>query len=278
MLIKDAFLVVLLFSVNLSFAEDFRIGSWNVRCVEKSDSLAGDAWSKRVPEISKIIHFIDFDVVGIQEADSLQTADLSRFLNEFSFYSPDSESGNPIFFKKDVFDVLDSGFFWISETEGIRSRGWDARDYRTCVWLKLARKDSKKTFYFFNTHWDHKGAEARYQSALQLLKKIPEMVGDEPWFYVGDLNSQRHQKPLKTIEKSGFAFFAMDFAKYVYAPEGSFNHYKPEKIGKHTIDHVIYNGSMSILRYGVLNATYWDGEEMRVPSDHHPLFVLVDLK
>ena len=85
MLIKDAFLVVLLFSVNLSFAEDFRIGSWNVRCVEKSDSLAGDAWSKRVPEISKIIHFIDFDVVGIQEADSLQTADLSRFLNEFSF-------------------------------------------------------------------------------------------------------------------------------------------------------------------------------------------------
>jgi hypothetical protein len=35
---------------------------------------------------------------------------------------------------------------------------------------------------------------------------------------------------------------------------------------------------MSILRYGVLNATYWDGEEMRVPSDHHPLFVLVDLK
>jgi len=278
MLIKDAFLVVLLFSVNLSFAEDFRIGSWNVRCVEKSDSLAGDAWSKRVPEISKIIHFIDFDVVGIQEADSLQTADLSRFLNEFSFYSPDSESGNPIFFKKDVFDVLDSGFFWISETEGIRSRGWDARDYRTCVWLKLARKDSKKTFYFFNTHWDHKGAEARYQSALQLLKKIPEMVGDEPWFYVGDLNSQRHQKPLKTIEKSGFAFFAKDFAKYVYAPEGSFNHYKKEKIGKHTIDHVIYNGSMSILRYGVLNATYWDGEEMRVPSDHHPLFVLVDLK
>lgn len=278
MLKKNAFLLMCLLSVNFLFAEDFRIGSWNVRCVEKSDSLAGDAWSKRVPEISKIIHFIDFDVVGIQEADSLQTADLSRFLNEFSFYSPDSESGNPIFFKKDVFDVLDSGFFWISETEGIRSRGWDARDYRTCVWLKLARKDSKKTFYFFNTHWDHKGAEARYQSALQLLKKIPEMVGDEPWFYVGDLNSQRHQKPLKTIEKSGFAFFAKDFAKYVYAPEGSFNHYKPEKIGKHTIDHVIYNGSMSILRYGVLNATYWDGEEMRVPSDHHPLFVLVDLK
>ncbi len=47
------------------------------------------------------------------------------------------------------------------------------------------------------------------------------MIKNEPWFYVGDLNAQRHQKPLKIIEKSGFAFFAFDSAKYVYAPEGS---------------------------------------------------------
>lgn len=278
MLKKNAFLLVCLLFVNFLFGENFRLGSWNVRFVEMKDSLVGDAWSKRVPEISRIIHFTDFDVIGIQEAHAIQIEDLSQFLKEYSFYAPYSESGNAIFFKRNLFDVLDSGFFWVQETDNTTNQVSYARDHRTCVWLKLVRKESNTIFYVFNSHWNHKIPEARYYSALQLLKKIPEMVGNEPWFYVGDLNSQRHQKALKTIEKSGFAFFAMDSAKCVYAPEGSFNHYKYEKIGRNMIDHVIYSGAMPIHRYGVLNMTYWDGEVMRVPSDHHPIFVEVEFK
>ncbi len=275
---KNTLLLVFLLSTSFLLAAELHLVSWNVRCVEKKDSLAGDAWSKRVPEIANLIHFLDFDIIGIQESDSLQSLDLNRFLDGYSFYGPDPESANPIFYKNTAFEVLDSGFFWISKTDHVRSRGWDARDHRTCVWLKLIQKDSQKIFYVFNTHWDHKGAEARYQSALQMLEKIPHIVGDDSWFYLGDLNAKRHQKALKTIEKSGVAYFAMDSASYVYAPTASFNHYKYDKVGKHTIDHILYSGAMSILRYGILNMTYWDGEKMRVPSDHHPIFMHVKLK
>ncbi|NLE03528.1 MAG: hypothetical protein GX638_01830 [Crenarchaeota archaeon] len=278
MYVKKAVLLVVCFCANLLFGEDLRLGSWNVRFVEKKDSLAGDAWSKRVPQISKIILFTDFDVIGIQEVDSAQTKDLNYFLDGYSYYAPYPQSGNAIFYKRQLFDVLDSGFFWVSETADSENQTTYARDHRTCVWQKMVRKGSNKIFYVFNSHWHHKIAEARNYSALQLLKKAPEIAGDYPWFYLGDLNAHRHQKALKTIENSGNAFFAMDSAKYVYAPEGSFNHYKYEKIGKNMIDHVIYNGVMSILRYGVLNMTYWDGEVMRMPSDHHPIFVQVDLK
>jgi len=277
MIIKKI-LVVLVVYFNCLYAEELRLGSWNVRAVETTDSLAGNAWSKRLPQIVNSILFSDFDIIGLQEADSAQTAGLGQALNNYHYFLPNQEKINPIFFKRDVFDVLDSGFFWLSQTEDIKSRGWNARSFRTCVWLKLVRKGSEKVFFVFNTHWDRKSVEARQQSALQMLKKIPSISENYPWFYFGDLNAQRQDESLKSIEKSGYAFFASDSAKYLYNPNGSYNYYDYQKKSKYTFDYLIYNGSISILRYGILNLTYWDGEVMRVPSDHHPIFVHANLE
>ncbi|NLE05763.1 MAG: endonuclease, partial [Crenarchaeota archaeon] len=64
------------------------MGSWNVRVVETKDSLSGNAWSKRFPHIANSILFTDYDIIGIQEADSAQTADLGQILDNYSYYLP----------------------------------------------------------------------------------------------------------------------------------------------------------------------------------------------
>ncbi len=46
-------------------------------------------------------------------------------------------------------------------------------------------------FYLFNTHFDHRGEEARTQSARLLLEKINALAGDALVSYGGRVNEEQ---------------------------------------------------------------------------------------
>ena len=37
-------------------------------------------------------------------------------------------------------------------------------------------------------------------------------------------------------------------------------------------------GGVDILRYGILRETYFDGENFRFPSDHHPVMIEIEVR
>lgn len=59
--------------------------------------------------------------------------DMSSVLPEYSFIGVGRDDGkeqgeySAIFYKRELFDVLDSGTFWLSPTPEKPSLGWDAR-------------------------------------------------------------------------------------------------------------------------------------------------------
>ena len=65
--------------------------------------------------------------------------------------------------------------FWLSESPEMASRGWDAALNRIVTWVHLQDRKSGKEFFHFNTHFDHKGREARENSARLILDKIKEI-------------------------------------------------------------------------------------------------------
>ncbi len=68
--------------------------------------------------------------------------------------------------KKARFELLASGYFWLSETPEIAgSRGWDGACERIASWGKLKDKISGKEYFALNTHLDHIGVVARREAS-----------------------------------------------------------------------------------------------------------------
>jgi endonuclease/exonuclease/phosphatase family metal-dependent hydrolase len=67
---------------------------------------------------------------------------------------------------------MNSQTFWLSEQPIAGSKSWDAAITRIVTWAKFKDLKTKKVFFVFNTHFDHRGTVARRESANLLLKKI----------------------------------------------------------------------------------------------------------
>ena len=77
----------------------------------------------------------------------------------------------------------------MSETPQIPgSKGWDAGLTRICSWVQLKEKSSGTVFFVFNTHFDHRGKQARRNSAALLRHTIDSLAGNNPVIVTGDFN------------------------------------------------------------------------------------------
>lgn len=55
--------------------------------------------------------------------------------------NPNFDEYQPIYWKKDKFDLQDKGVFWLSEEPNVPgSKSWDSACTRHAVWVKLLNK------------------------------------------------------------------------------------------------------------------------------------------
>ena len=71
------------------------------------------------------------------------------------------------------------------------SKGWDAALPRIATWVKLRDRvnNQAKPILFLNTHFDHRGQQARRESAKLIRKKILELGADCDLVVTGDFNA-----------------------------------------------------------------------------------------
>nr|WP_262915707.1 endonuclease/exonuclease/phosphatase family protein [Niabella ginsengisoli] len=177
-------------------AQSYTIASYNLRFDNKND--IGNLWKDRKAYVASLISFHDFDIFGTQEAQPHQLEDVLKALPDYARYGKGRDDGSDkgehsaIFYKKDKFQLLSSGDFWLSETPDKPGLGWDATCCnRICSWVYLQDKKSKKKFYFFNVHFDHEGKIARLESSKLILQKIKEIAKGVPAILTGDFNAGR---------------------------------------------------------------------------------------
>lgn len=277
------------------------LGSYNIRYDNPSDVRDGNGWSQRVGVIASLIRFHDFDVLGTQEGLPHQMKDLRKLLPEHQCVSYGRDDGKDagehiaIFYKRDRFELLDSGLFWLSETPERPGKGWDADLPRICTWAKLRERSSSVNFYFFNVHLDHRGKQARRNGVDLILRKIGELAGGEPVVLTGDFNADQTSDVYRRIVDSGQLDDAAETAEIAYLLNGTANGFKPNGETSSRIDHVFLSSGTRVLRYGVLTDSYriasrepivgdhsesnfpaevkFQDHEARLPSDHFPVLV-----
>ena len=252
-------------------------GSYNIRCDTPVDG--DNAWPYRKERVEALIRFYGFDVRGVQEAKPSQMSDL-RAMPGFASVGVGRDGGDrgeysAIFYRTDRLRVLDSGTFWLSETPDTVSKGWDAALNRICTWAKMKDRRTGRVFYFFNTHFDHVGREARLRSAELLAGRIRIVAGDKyPVLCTGDFNAHAESEPvavMKTVLRD-----AREASQTpAYGPPFSYAGFPvqvPEKLRNRTpIDYLFVNGRVRVLTCGLLS----DSDGRNHPSDHFPLRAVI---
>ena len=254
-----------------------RVASYNLRMDTEADSL--NAWTYRKDNVNALIRFRDFDMFGTQEGFQHQLQDILR-MSEYAFIGAGRDDGktagehSAIFYKKDRFEVLDQGNFWLRETPDVPGKGWDATCCnRICSWGKFKDKESGKTFFYFNVHFDHQGVIARQESGKLMVARIKEIAKGEPVICTGDFNSTPDTEQIQLLSE-----FLNDSRTVTqeppYGPEGTFNRRFANPVGAGRIDYIFVSDGIDVLRYASLT----DNNGMFYPSDHIPVMAELVLK
>ena len=297
--------ISIILSTSVSSAQDLYIGQYNIRNANAKDSAAGNGWERRYPVVCDIIRVESFDIFGSQEVLHSQLEDMRNALPQYDYVGVGRNDGKtageyaPIFYKKDRIRCLQSGTFWLSETpDVVASVGWDAKYTRICTWGQFKDRRTGKKFWMFNLHMDHRGVEARKQSALLVMERIKMMCGKQPFILLGDFNVDQFNPIYPLMMESGMFVDCHDAAVVRFAPTGSMNYFKPDFKTDSRIDHVLVSDDFDVLDYTVLTYSYWSDEKpsaealeaikagkegvvvhkQRLPSDHYPVGIHLKFK
>ncbi|MCM1348357.1 MAG: endonuclease/exonuclease/phosphatase family protein [Firmicutes bacterium] len=290
---------------NDPYKPSFVVASYNLRQANHSDSVAGNGWGRRLPVLAELIRFHGFDIFGTQEGFKHQLDSLQARLPGYEYIGVGRDDGkdegehSAIFYRTDLFKLLDKGDFWLSETPDRPGLGWDAVCPRICSWGKFIHIPSGKVFVFMNLHMDHVGKKARVEAAKLVKQKISEVAGDAPAIVTGDFNVDQTHESYRTMLGNGDMLDSYNEAIIRYAPNGTFNSYHTDDFTTSRIDHVFVTPGVTINRYGVLTDTYRTDDSdnakrselsaapgeiearkftPRTPSDHFPVMVVLTLQ
>ena len=272
------FFIAISFMVSMSIqSQELNVMTFNIRYNTKNDSL--NAWPYRKDNAASQIRFHNVYILGVQEALHEQVMDLSQSLSQYKYVGVGRDDGktkgeySAIFYDTIRLKLLGSSTFWLSLTPEVAgSKSWDAAITRIVTWAKFTDASSKRTFFVFNTHFDHMGKEARRESARLLKQKVKDIAGNNPVVITGDFNSKPSDDPIKILtdpaDKDKFIDTKAVSLTPHYGPHGTFNAFTSKEIDNEPIDFIFLKGKWKVLQHGTLSQT-WGG---RFSSDHFPVF------
>jgi len=258
-----------------SFSQTTNLISFNIKYDNTSDTI--NNWNKRKASLAKLIQHYEADIIGIQEGLHNQVDYLNSTLHGYSYVGVGRDDGqqkgeySAIFYNSDKFKVLKTNTFWLSETPKKVSVGWDASLERICTYALFENVRTKKQFWVFNTHFDHRGKQARVNSAQLIYKNIKEInTTDLPVVLMGDLNLTPDTEPIQFLKKN--LTDAMEISqKPPYGPIGTFNGFDQDRIMENRIDYIFVN-NMDVLSYTHIDDRMPNNMHI---SDHLPVMMTV---
>lgn len=232
------------------------------------------AWPHRKDLLIDTIRQADPVLLGTQECREQQGTYILEKLPDYKMIGRgrDANGGGEmaaIFYKWREMTPVDSGFFWLSETPDVPgSKSWDADLTRIVTHAKFTHIASGKTIYYFNTHFDHRGVEARKRSAEMLAAHVAALPKDAFVLVTGDFNEAGEEtEPWKIIAGTGLQDAWITAAERK-GPVGTAQGFRaPEPNSRNRIDWIFTQG----LSRTVSCETVVNEKDGLYPSDHYPV-------
>jgi len=181
--------------------------TFNIRYDNPGDGV--NAWPKRRAFVADLIRKHDPDLLGLQEVLVIQRDQLLADLPAYEVIGVGRDDGDckgefsPALFRRTRFSLVDKGWFWLSETpDKPGSMGWDAACPRIATWVRLRDETTQRELLMLNTHFDHKGATARTESAVRIARFLKPR-SDKTVVVTGDFNCGPDSKAYSLLIGAG---------------------------------------------------------------------------
>ena len=252
-----------------------KVISFNIRCC---DDANGYSIPERAPRLKKILSDLNADLIGFQEWRPAWEEHIIKYFGEDyvifnKIRSEEDNESSPLLWRKDKFECIKTGYFWLSDTPEVESKGWDEiyDCYRMCVYAILRDIKTDKTFTFMNTHFGF--GDKGQVSSVQLIYDYSKKISDFPTIIVGDFNMTPHSVAYKKMTE----FFTDINAVTIKDMRTTFHDYAPEKFVsedvKEHIDYCFISEDINPIMHRIIDETV-DG---KFPSDHYGLENIVEL-
>ncbi len=254
-----------------------RVLCFNIRYLNETDGP--NRWDARRDVFFEALTKGTPELIGLQEVLHAQAEEIRAKLTGYDFAGVGRNDGKqkgeyvPILFKRDRFEKLAEGHFWLSETpEVVGSRGWGAKLPRIATWVKLTdKRNGGRAFVFINAHFDHIGRTARRESAKLLRRKSAEIAPGLPVLITGDFNASEDDAPYDALvgdDDDGVKLIdGYRSAHPQRTPdEATFGGFKGIRQGSR-IDWILHTPEWETLQ-AEIDRMNQDG---RYPSDHYPV-------
>ena len=245
-----------------------KVISFNIRYCDDKD---GNSIKERAPRLLEVTKKYDADIIGFQEFTPLWEKEIPNLYPEydmFMLYRSKSElEAAPILWKRDKFELLDKGNFWLSDTPEVESRGWDQlyNCWRMCEYVILKDKESGKVFTHMNTHYGF-GDKGQVDSS-KLMYEYSKKISDNPTFLTGDFNMRPDSLGYKEMVKN----FTDVNGATVNDRRTTYHGYG--KVNDEHIDFCFINDKIKPITLKLIDELV-DG---KYPSDHYGVYAELDI-
>jgi endonuclease/exonuclease/phosphatase family metal-dependent hydrolase len=257
--------------------DDLSVMTYNIRYASFNEDQ--ENWNNRKEGVVNLLHQHDF--VGLQEATPVQINDIMEAVGEeYGLISrtrekdPTQGEASPLLFKKDKWQIIDSGTFWLSSTPDIPgSNTWGAAYNRVVSYGIFKSRDSKDSIMVVNTHYDHVSQEARIKSTILIKNRLGNYINKLPFVFMGDLNVEDNNDVYAYIN----AEMKLKDSYREIQPEFSFQdntfHGWISDTAISRIDYIFINNLISV-RTAKVNMSK---SKNMYPSDHLPLEAVISI-
>lgn len=280
---KNVMFSFILNEVQNSNSNSLRMMTYNIRFDNPADGV--HAWPNRKELVASVIRFHKADIIGVQEALEYQIQDLMELLPGYDWVGVGrNEDGggefSAILYRSSVVAVKAAQTFWLSETpDEPGSKSWDSSLPRIATWAHFVTSSDGRELFVLNTHFDHRGEQARLESARLLKEQVSKLANGLPVIVMGDLNATSEQPPLVLLSdtplsdgrslRDGFVHSIVPH----HGPASTWTGFTKIEADRR-IDYIFASEDLPIHYHAILT----DKLEDRYPSDHLPVLVEVELK
>jgi endonuclease/exonuclease/phosphatase family metal-dependent hydrolase len=270
--------VILLFMTSVAAGSSqepepgLRLMTFNIRYGTAEDGP--NSWQHRRRLAADLIRREAPDILAIQEALAFQLEDLSEVLDGYRKLGQHRDGNlegefSGLYVRDERIDVVEWGELWLSPTpDSIGSVGWDAALPRMAVWADVRPAGEEGAVRVYGTHFDHRGAQARLESARLLLR---HSAGGPPPVFLGDFNAPEESEPMTVFLNQGFRSAVLSL--HPETKVGTFNGFR-DSTGGRRIDHILVDPSLAIDRAEILRAS----GQAPWPSDHFPVIARLRIR
>lgn len=263
-----------------------KVMNFNICC---GDDPGGNTIAERAPRVEKIVRKYAPDIIGLQEYTPIWKPHIERIIGDeyeiFNKYRAESNlESTPILWKKEKFECLKKGYFWLSDTPDTESKGWDELYdcFRICEYVVLRDKKEGICFTYMNTHYGF--GDKGQASSSRLIYERSKIISDFPTVITGDFNmcagSAGYNEMIKyftDVNEATVKNYSETFHNYGVKSDDASENSPDEDINgrsKLHIDYCFVNKGVIPLNQRIIK----DLPDGGYPSDHYALISELEIK